>query len=79
MKEFDLKGIRCPIPIVELSRIVQQLDPEEEFRVLATDPAFQLDVEAWCRRTGHELVSRSQEGDVLSAEIRVRTDEPARR
>ena len=54
--ELDLTGQKCPMPIVQLSKVVKQLDPGAEFTAVADDPAFRLDVESWCRNTGHELL-----------------------
>jgi len=38
--------------------------------VLADDPAFKPDVEAWARKTGHELVSFQLFDGVAEAVIR---------
>jgi len=38
--------------------------------VRATDPAAEQDFPAYCRQTGHELVSAGREGDVLVFVIR---------
>ena len=40
--------------------------------VRATDPAAEADFPAFCRQTGHELVSATREGDVLVFVIRKR-------
>ena len=37
---------------------------------IATDPAAEQDFPAYCRQTGHELVSAVREGDVLVFVIR---------
>ena len=70
MREIDLTGLKCPMPIVELNKIIKQLAGGAEFTALADDPAFCLDVEAWCRKTGHELVQVENTGDRLVAVIR---------
>ena len=38
----------------------------------ATDPAAEQDFPAYCKQTGHELVSSRREGDVLIFVIRKR-------
>ena len=45
----------CPMPIVEITKAVRKMAPGEVLEVTATDLAFQLDVEAWSRRTGHQI------------------------
>ena len=76
MKTFELSGMRCPMPIVQLNRIVAGLAGGEEFEVTADDPAFALDLPAWCRRTGHEVVSLGNDSGVIRAVVRVRTTAP---
>ncbi len=68
--EVDLTGMKCPMPIVHLNRSIKELDTGGELVALADDPAFCMDVEAWCRRTGHELVSVDSSSAKLTAVIR---------
>jgi TusA-related sulfurtransferase len=70
LKELDLTGMRCPMPIVELNRLVKELADGAELWVTADDPAFCLDVESWCRKTGHELLRVDAEGGRTLAVIR---------
>jgi len=53
---LDLTGLRCPAPIVRLNAAIKSCAQDTVLRVLASDPAFELDVRAWCRRTGNELL-----------------------
>ena len=69
-QELNLVGLKCPLPIVELNRLVKKLSLGEAFRAIADDPAFLLDVEAWCKRTGHTLVEVQQKNSQVSAVIR---------
>jgi TusA-related sulfurtransferase len=71
MRSYDLTGIRCPLPIVELNRIVGELSGGEAFEVAVDDPAFELDVVAWSGKTGHGLVSQRTQDGVCHAVIRV--------
>ncbi len=63
-------GLKCPRPLFEVSKRAKQLPPGGLLEVHADDPAFKLDIEAWCRRTGHELVELRQEPDRFVATIR---------
>jgi tRNA 2-thiouridine synthesizing protein A len=67
--EIDLTGLKCPMPIVELHRLLKKLDPGGLITVVADDPAFCLDVEAWCRKTGHHLISIEHDHQRLVAKI----------
>ena len=69
-QKVDLTGLRCPMPIVQLNRLVKDLQVGEELIASASDPAFGHDVRAWCNKTGHELVSLMEDGAVLTATIR---------
>ncbi|MFM7149967.1 MAG: sulfurtransferase TusA family protein [Gemmataceae bacterium] len=69
-KYVDLSGMKCPMPIVELNRLMKELAAGTELTVRADDPAFELDVQAWSRRTGHELVRVESSPPHLNATIR---------
>lgn len=56
MRTIDFSGLKCPIPVVRLSKLVKEMTAGEELEVTADDPAFCPDVKAWCVKTGHELV-----------------------
>ncbi len=68
--ELNLTGLRCPLPIVELNRAIKQMSLGEELQVIASDPAFPLDVEAWCRRTGQLLLSLQEQDGRYHARLR---------
>ena len=67
---LDLSGLRCPVPIVKLNAAFRDLAPGAGLEVRATDPAFELDIQAWCRRTGHTLVDLRKSPGVLVARLR---------
>ncbi|WP_448629259.1 sulfurtransferase TusA family protein [Cellulomonas soli] len=52
----DARGLRCPAPIIRLARAARELAPGSVLTVLATDPAAALDVPAWARMRGHEVL-----------------------
>jgi len=68
--ELNLAGLKCPLPIVELNRAIKQMSPGEELQVVASDPAFPLDVEAWCRRTGQILLGLQEQDGRYHALLR---------
>lgn len=53
---LDLRGVRCPLPIVRLNTSIKAVEPGEQLAFVADDPAFPLDVQAWGRRTGHTVI-----------------------
>jgi tRNA 2-thiouridine synthesizing protein A len=53
---LDCLGQKCPQPIMELARRIDEIDVGELVELRADDPAAGPDVAAWCRMRGHELV-----------------------
>lgn len=70
-KSLDCRAKQCPMPIVELSIAVRDMQPGDSVVVEATDPAFELDVRAWAEMTGHTL-EELEIGKVFRATIMVR-------
>jgi tRNA 2-thiouridine synthesizing protein A len=68
--EYDATGLLCPLPVLRANRKLRELAPGGLLTVRATDPAAAQDFPAYCRQTGHELVSSTREGDVLVFVIR---------
>ncbi|MEZ3178434.1 aminotransferase class V-fold PLP-dependent enzyme [Streptomyces pimonensis] len=52
----DALGRRCPIPVIELARVIDGVPPGGTVRVLADDEAARLDIPAWCEMRGQEYV-----------------------
>lgn len=72
--ELDARGLLCPMPVIKLAREAQEARPGTMVRLQADDPAARVDVPAWCRMRGHELVSRADDTDSSTStfEVRVR-------
>jgi tRNA 2-thiouridine synthesizing protein A len=69
---LDLSGLMCPLPVLKANRALRGMAPGETLRVLATDRAAAADFPAFCRETGHALLSCGEEQGVLSFTIRRR-------
>ncbi|SDH21757.1 sulfurtransferase TusA family protein [Roseospirillum parvum] len=67
---LDVKGLNCPLPILKAKKAIKDLDTGQVLEVVATDPGSVKDFEAFCRQTGNELVSSSQDGDVYTFQLR---------
>ncbi|MBX9944689.1 MAG: sulfurtransferase TusA family protein [Reyranella sp.] len=70
--EYDATGLLCPLPVLRANRKLRELPSGGLLTVRATDPAAEQDFPAYCRQTGHELVSSSRDGEVLVFVIRKR-------
>lgn len=54
---WDAGDMGCGELVMALRMRLRQLSPETALEVRATDPAAPEDIPAWCRLTGHQLVS----------------------
>lgn len=59
---IDARGLLCPLPVIELARTIGLVAVGEAVEVIADDPAARHDVPAWCRMTGHALLSTTHAG-----------------
>jgi tRNA 2-thiouridine synthesizing protein A len=51
---LDCRGMRCPLPVIELARRIGEVAVGGIIAVVADDPAAATDVPAWCRLRGHD-------------------------
>ncbi|MFN7727347.1 MAG: sulfurtransferase TusA family protein [Rubrivivax sp.] len=61
-KTLDTRGLNCPLPILKTKKTLTDMAPGEVLTVLSTDPGSMRDFQAFCRQTGHELVSQTPQG-----------------
>ncbi|MER6079891.1 aminotransferase class V-fold PLP-dependent enzyme [Streptomyces sp. NPDC001833] len=52
----DSLGKRCPIPVIELAKVIGTVPVGGRVRVLSDDEAARLDIPAWCEMRGQEYV-----------------------
>ncbi|MFE6618348.1 cysteine desulfurase/sulfurtransferase TusA family protein [Streptomyces sp. NPDC057740] len=52
----DSLGKLCPIPVIELAKVIGEVPVGGLVRVLADDEAARLDIPAWCEMRGQEYV-----------------------
>ncbi len=62
---LNLQGLLCPLPIVKLSQAIKQLEIGQVLEASATDPGVLIDVPAWARTTGNEMLKTQKEGKVI--------------
>ena len=67
---LDAKGLNCPLPILKAKKALQGVPAGGLLEIYATDPGAVKDFEAFCRATGNELVTSSQEGNVFKFVIK---------
>ncbi|MFF8658937.1 cysteine desulfurase/sulfurtransferase TusA family protein [Streptomyces huasconensis] len=52
----DALGKRCPLPVIELAKVIGDVPVGGTVTVLADDEAARLDIPAWCQMREHEYV-----------------------
>ena len=67
---LDLRGLRCPLPVLHTRRALRRLAPGRRLLVLCTDPLAGLDIPHLLGETGDELVAAAREGDASRFVIR---------
>lgn len=56
-QRWDAGEMGCGQLVFELRRRMNELEPGEELEVIAQSPGASADLPAWCRMTGHTLLS----------------------
>ncbi|MDO5632005.1 MAG: sulfurtransferase TusA family protein [Paracoccus sp. (in: a-proteobacteria)] len=57
--EVDARNLLCPLPVLRLRKVLLGLAPGGLVRLIATDPAAQIDVPHFCETGGHRLLSQT--------------------
>jgi TusA-related sulfurtransferase len=70
LNTLDARGQSCPLPIVLVAKAMKALPVGDRIVVSADDRAFIPDIQAWCRKTGHELVYVENRSSHFEAVIR---------
>jgi tRNA 2-thiouridine synthesizing protein A len=69
-RTIDAVGLYCPEPILKLAEHIKTMEEGQTLKIMADDPGSLEDIPAWCRRTGHLLVSIEQNDSIICAIIR---------
>ena len=73
---LDCRGLKCPLPIVSVSRAMRALEVGQRLVIEADDPAFKADISAWVERLGHTLVE-CVDGEVMRVTVEKAEGAPA--
>ena len=61
--ELDCRGLRCPLPVIELGRRIGEVEVGGVVAMVSDDVAARTDVPAWCRMRGQEYVGEEKADD----------------
>lgn len=54
--ELDLRGLKCPMPMVRTSLAIKHMETGQVLRAVASNPASMKDIPAWARVSGNEML-----------------------
>ncbi len=74
-KYLDAKGLNCPLPILKAKVALNKMQPGQVLFVEATDPHSIIDFEAYCARSGHEILHINEDNGIVRLKIS-RAQEP---
>ncbi len=60
--ELDLRGLLCPMPMVEVSKNAKKIPLGGIIKAVATDPGSLADIPSWAIATGNQILKTEQEG-----------------
>lgn len=70
MKDLDLSGLKCPLPVLRTKKVLSGMKNGEVIRVTCTDPLAGIDIPNLVRETGDILEEQRQEGNAILFLIR---------
>lgn len=53
---LDLKGLKCPLPVLKTRKAISRLSEGDRLAVLTTDPMAEIDIPHFCNENGHTLL-----------------------
>jgi TusA-related sulfurtransferase len=62
MKKLDVRGAKCPIPIVTAKKEIDVMQPGETIEVVSTDPGSMPDFRGWAQ-TSKTAILREQRSE----------------
>jgi len=76
-QHIDARGLNCPLPVLKAKLALNRMRAGEILHVEATDPHATIDFEAYCARTGHEIIRLIEDDDVIEIFV-CRAENPRR-
>jgi tRNA 2-thiouridine synthesizing protein A len=67
---LDTVGLLCPAPIMKTAERMSRLSPGQVLEVVSDDPGVEVDMPAWCKSTGNELLDLRESGGEFHVLIR---------
>ncbi|RWX74422.1 response regulator SirA [Neorhizobium lilium] len=56
-ESYDLRGLKCPLPVLKTRRRLQNMPSGAELTIETSDPLAGIDIPHFCNQEGHQLLS----------------------
>jgi tRNA 2-thiouridine synthesizing protein A len=66
----DARGLICPMPTIRLGQAIRKVNVGDVVEMWTDDPGSQLNMDAWTKNTGHELLNSSVDDNVFKYQVR---------
>lgn len=61
---LDMRGLRCPQPVLRAKKALRGLSAGETLVLECTDPLTVIDVPHFCNQTGHRLAAQERKDEL---------------
>lgn len=55
-KELDLSGLQCPMPLLKAKLALNNMEPAQILKVVATDPGSEKDFHMFAQQSNHQIL-----------------------
>ncbi len=69
-KTFDLRGLKCPLPVLRTRKALAGMLPGDVLIVACTDPLSGIDIPNLLRETGDTLEHTQRDANVMTFRVR---------
>lgn len=73
VRELDVKGLDCPMPLLKAKKALNEMAAAQCLRVFATDPGSVRDFEVFARQSGHQLLESTEVDGIYSYLLQKKT------
>lgn len=71
IETLDARGLICPMPVIRTQQRVAELSTGQVLEISCTDPGALIDIPAWCRVHGHQVIATESSADQSTVRLRV--------
>lgn len=72
LKKLDVRGAKCPIPVVKAKKELDAMAPGDQLEVTATDPGSVPDFQGWAKTAKHVVLREQRMGkDETGREVHI--------